>query len=1007
MADDYEHQLPQKLSVDYLRGLKETSPGSGVYESVNIARALITTGASEADVNALDARVDTTETDIGALETATSGLASTKADKTVTVTGAGMATGGGSLSTDRVITVTPATNAEMRARTANKPADAAGVGFEVDTVVAATIGPFERTVTSVRRRQTNQVGLDDYTLSLNPRTVAFAAACEAAGSPISVRRQNTHSRLMDRLDRWGITALNASGCGIWLLGDSKAQAKINHLNPGTNDLVEVGSPTYTVNIPGSGGATRGWAAASASDYLDTGIDAFSFPGAPALWVDVTNRVISTGYDIGDNVALCSLQIASASNSNFPRAFMGNSSISNAPGGFRTAGWTGTGWHMAQRELGTTRVDFRHYGLSLGVDTASTFTGVVDSAYTIRILQAAGVSPTRSQNTIRAAAVLNEMSEDQCREFHAATTDYMWSVIFGDLFIYDVGVGPSVIREDVIVYGWSMPSVCYAYECARRGLSVAMVGDWNDETPWDAGGMPVNGLANIDINDATKVTGLFREMLTYINVNARNSTDGSTQQNLSPEPRYWSAVVRRLFDPDRSTGILPGYSVKFYATGGITGIGKSGTVIKSLTTRDGRTFYGKVFGLGDYDGDGVYHAGIPYIIGRAAAAVSGPEASSGFKYPAGLRLPTGPGGETIEIDPYNTPGDATSGLLPVVENPRGFTVDGTDTAVQALNIRLTCTVGTTRYVPWEYYMPADYDDAKYEAVGRYYEAYEDAVGSDIVFGTGAVNVYPLSSTNQRDVNGRGILSLDVPNSGVHYSACGQDITARRGVWRDVRDWEMGLFYWWRNSGDSRIPTDFVTTASSYYLDALNHLAPGTHGLLFVGNQCYRREPIYKAQNTGAMGSGVAILDANDLTMTDGTTPRSIKTIATICYDFDAHYHTIAADGGFMGTLGTLNNTIVGGVPGATNNLAPWPFEVSVPDKTVVSNACLLTTPSMTSVAWAPARMEPFLGQAAECLAVATDLAIKGDIAIQDIDYDDLRTEVLASPYTIKPALPQTN
>lgn len=167
------------------------------------------------------------------------------------------------------------------------------------------VSPTERTVKAVRRRQADMLGLDDYTLSLNPRTVAFAAACASAGAPISIRRQNTHSRLMDRLDRAGITALNASGCGIWLLGDSKAQAKINHLNPGTNDLVEHGSPTYTVNIPGSGGATRGWAAASASDYLDTGIDAFSFPGAPALWVDVTNRVISTGYDIGDNVALCS------------------------------------------------------------------------------------------------------------------------------------------------------------------------------------------------------------------------------------------------------------------------------------------------------------------------------------------------------------------------------------------------------------------------------------------------------------------------------------------------------------------------------------------------------------------------------------------------------------------------------------------------------------------------------------------------------------------------------
>lgn len=62
MADDYESQLPVRTTVDYLRGVKETSTGSGVYESVNIARANITNGASPADLEALDDRVVVVET---------------------------------------------------------------------------------------------------------------------------------------------------------------------------------------------------------------------------------------------------------------------------------------------------------------------------------------------------------------------------------------------------------------------------------------------------------------------------------------------------------------------------------------------------------------------------------------------------------------------------------------------------------------------------------------------------------------------------------------------------------------------------------------------------------------------------------------------------------------------------------------------------------------------------------------------------------------------------------
>ncbi|SHF03130.1 hypothetical protein SAMN02745157_1477 [Kaistia soli DSM 19436] len=58
-----------------------------------------------------------------------------KVDKTTTVSASGMASGGGALDANRTITVTAATDAEILARTANKAADARGVGVLVDAAV--------------------------------------------------------------------------------------------------------------------------------------------------------------------------------------------------------------------------------------------------------------------------------------------------------------------------------------------------------------------------------------------------------------------------------------------------------------------------------------------------------------------------------------------------------------------------------------------------------------------------------------------------------------------------------------------------------------------------------------------------------------------------------------------------------------------------------------------------------------------------------------------------------
>lgn len=879
----------------------------------------------------------------------------------------------------------------------------------------ARVNPVEMSVRSHNRdlaiATTARTGMRPYTL--NPKTVAWAAACTAVGATPSANRQNRHSRMMDIFDREGITAEN-SPCLV-TLGSTAAQSLINHFMPGIKDSTTVGSPAFDAGVGQKASYARGWSAATTGDWIDTHFTAAELGDDVALWVDISNSVPSAGPDMGDYDAACVLWTANSGFLSKPVARMGGGvvSVQQSAANPLYAAWNGAGVHSARRVAGEGVVRFSHHGVRLEAITSAA-TGFVATGNTIRVLQAARASGvTRSQNTARWWGITRGLTERQERFYTAAVNDWLAGVMFGDMMIYDVGVGPQTVTVDVAYYGLSWASCIAAYKAASLGLSVALFGDPFDETKWDVGGMLTGGgLYNIDCSDPNNNTGLDRETRRWVNTVFYARADDSTQVNLSPEGRAFLACLGRMFDPNRTGGLLPGLDIKIYMTGGITGVQKSGTVGRMFTTRDGRTIYAKQLGAGDYDGDMPYLAGVPCIIGRGPVGLGAGDVElfSGYRGNAGLTPTFADNGTEVIIGSYRDDGVSSSGLHRTLSSPMGIAINGPDPVLQAMNIRLTVNSSWQRYVPWADYKPDNYDPANYELVGRYYAGYATAQGSTIPL----VNVwrpYQLAG-NTRDANGVGILSLDAPNSGEMYAAAGQNIEARRGVNEFIYNWEMGLIYWHLFSGDSRIPANVVAGMQAYTLDAAHHLDPGTFGRLYIPNLRYRREPHYKPQNTGPLGSGVAILNGNDFKHTDGTAPRNngtVKTIAVITYSWDSKYLRLMDNGaGRVYKYNSLSDTIVGFLPGGPNGKTPWPLEISLPDKSVLTNMVFLTTPSITSVAWSPARMEPFLGQAAEFLACVQYLAIKNNCAVQDVDYATARAMVTTgSPYTYPPSLPQVN
>jgi hypothetical protein len=148
------------------------------------------------------------------------------------------------------------------------------------------------------------------------------------------------------------------------------------------------------------------------------------------------------------------------------------------------------------------------------------------------------------------------------------------------------------------------------------------------------------------------------------------------------------------------------------------------------------------------------------------------------------------------------------------------------------------------------------------------------------------------------------------------------------------------------------------------------------------------------------------------MTDGTTPRSIKTVSTVCYRFDSHPHIRFPDdvSGTVfceGSIG-LSQAAAGGSANGADQITPIPYEAYLPKRSECTNLAVTFGGSWTHIFNTAARMELTTAQAGESLAYAIHQAIgAGKQALADVDYPTLRTAILAAPTTYPANLQQVN
>lgn len=265
--------------------------------------------------------------------------------------------------------------------------------------------------------------------------------------------------------------------------------------------------------------------------------------------------------------------------------------------------------------------------------------------------------------------------------------------------------------------------------------------------------------------------------------------------------------------------------------------------------------------------------------------------------------------------------------------------------------------------------------------------------DIFLNTGSV-----LGTSCYDINSNHGWSTDWWGGSKNYPSA--TYADRETIWK--RHWNriLGLFYFLQYDPTARVTAAMRTEALTYGLHCMHYYDAHENDMPFFNPQLYVRE-------AWRMVSDI-VWDGNDIGATDGTTPRSVKTISTASYAMDSHSTEALADPN-GGTPRIWCSGNFEAVP-AGDQTAPIPYEIIVPKAAECTNLFVTFATSSTHVAFGAIRMEMTFMQSCQSAARAAVLAINNNWTVQAVDYPTLRTALLASATLsgeVAPVLPQLN
>lgn len=499
-------------------------------------------------------------------------------------------------------------------------------------------------------------------------------------------------------------------------------------------------------------------------------------------------------------------------------------------------------------------------------------------------------------------------------------------------------------SDVVIYGGSAAGVMAAVSTARQGKTVTLVAPERH-----LGGMVVEGLGSADINNhwfrnEVALGGLTKEF--YLRVGRKYGSDG-------PVYRYESSVAESVIEEmlRECKGLV------IYREERLRRVFREKTAVRGLVTESGREVRGGIFIDATIEGDLLAAASVSRTVGREANRLYGETKN-------GIRAETTHAQFQVRVDPYRIPGDAKSGLIPTIQDePLGVPGEG-DRNLQAYCFRICLTKRPENRRPIE--KPANFDRSQYEIYFRYVKA-------------GGKLWTPV----ERLPNGKTDLGswhdLSANLYGMNREWPEGSYAKREQIYRYHLDFTQGLL--WLLQNDPEIPEETRAAWREWGLTKDE----------FTDNGGWPRQ-LY-VRDARRMVSDFVLTEHH----TRRLNPAPVSDPVALAYwPTDTHsVRRIVRDGAAYNEGFVFDDNNWGPFGVSYRSLVPKRSEAT----TLLSPTCL----SASHVAYGAIRLEHTFMSLGEAAAHAAVLALERKVAVQDVDYAELRARLLKKGQVLSVAL----
>ena len=513
------------------------------------------------------------------------------------------------------------------------------------------------------------------------------------------------------------------------------------------------------------------------------------------------------------------------------------------------------------------------------------------------------------------------------------------------------------QADIIVYGGTSAAVIAAVQAKQMGKSVIIV-----SPDKHLGGLSSGGLGWTDTGKKDAVGGLSRNFYERVFDHYQDSASWNWQQR----DEYTGSGTRTIDNGDGSMWMFEPHVAEKIFEDHIkendiivhrdqwldreNGVIVTDHRITQITTLSKNTYQGKIFIDATYEGDLMAAAGVSYHIGRESNDTYG-ETWNGIQ--VGV-LHHGHHFGKMNLSPYVVPGDPSSGLLPRISaDPPGVKGEG-DNKVQAYCFRMCLSNHPENRIPFQ--KPEGYDPNQYTLFARILET-----GWSEVF-----EQFDILPNHKTDTNNHGPFNTD--NIGMNYKYPDGSYESRREIIKEHEVYQKGMMYFLAN--DLHVPEEIRKEMSTWGLAKDEFVDNGNWPHQLYIREARRMVGTYVTTQLDVQGKR--------------ETPQPIGMGS---YTMDSHnvQRYITPEGHVQ------NEGDIGVTPRKPYHIA---YGSITPKKEECQNLLVPAAVSSSHIAFGSIRMEPvfmILGQSA---GTAAALSINDDVAVQDLDYEKLRTRLLA-------------